>query len=126
MAYHWKNLNRFLNNVPEMWPKAAKLVARQRPFVDLHNLTFAFTNYLQNLSVQDKVAVLKSFSDLTHEQHSVDSAIEQMETGLNQLTEKQKTELIQSCTAYATKFGFPFVICVRQNEKNCTNSRWHP
>ncbi|XP_031629265.1 aminoacylase-1-like [Contarinia nasturtii] len=109
-------------NVVELWPRAAKSVVRQRPFGDLNQLLLAFSDYLENLSVDDKLAVLKSHPDLAgklldENQLSQESANEQSGAGLHLITDKQKEQLVKLNTEYSEKFGFPFVICVRQNNK---------
>lgn len=68
----------------------------------------------------DKVAVLQSHPDLAgklldENKLSSESATEQSLAGLDKLNAEKRTQLIQANTKYAQKFGFPFVICVRQN-----------
>lgn len=109
-------------NIVELWPQAAKAVVTQRPFDSRHSLHLAFATYLENLSIQEKVAVLQSHPDLAgklinENEISIDSTNEQNAAGLNQLTEQQKKELIKLSAEYTAKFGFPFVICVRQSNK---------
>lgn len=114
-------VNLFKNAV-ELWPDAAESVIQQRPFVNLNQLTSRFDEYLENLSEENKVAVLQSHPDLAgkfldENKLSNESAEEQALAGLDKLTTAKKIQLIQSNTEYAEKFGFPFVICVRQNNK---------
>lgn len=114
--------NDLFKNVVELWPQAADAVVSQRPFEHLHNLIFAFVDYLENLTVDDKIAVLKSHPDLAgkllaEDKLSEESAAEQAFAGLNRLTTDQQSDLIKLNTEYANKFGFPFVICVRQTNK---------
>lgn len=109
-------------NAVELWPHAAEFVVNQRPFGNLNDLVRHFSDYLENLSVTDKVAVLKSHPDLAgklldENKLSNESAQEQSLAGLDRLTAEKKTQLVQSNTEYSEKFGFPFVICVRQNNK---------
>ncbi|XP_055303619.1 2-oxo-4-hydroxy-4-carboxy-5-ureidoimidazoline decarboxylase-like [Sitodiplosis mosellana] len=109
-------------NVVELFPKAAKTVVLQRPFDSLNELTVAFNNYLENLDVAEKIAVLQSHPDLAgkllfENKLSVDSANEQAGAGLDKLTDEQKNQLVKLNAEYSEKFGFPFVICVRQNNK---------
>lgn len=109
-------------NVVELWPNAGDAVVLQRPFAHLHNLIFAFVDYLDNLNLNDKVAVLQSHPDLagkllTENKLSEESAAEQAFAGLNRLTDQQQLDLVELNQEYANKFGFPFVICVRQTNK---------
>lgn len=109
-------------NAVELWPAAAESVILQRPFVSLKQLTCRFEEYLDSLSEDDKVAVLQSHPDLAgkfvdQNKLSDESAEEQALAGLNKLTVAKKQQLVQLNKEYAEKFGFPFVICVRQNNK---------
>lgn len=109
-------------NAVELWPKATESVLLKRPFTDVDDLVFHFSNYLENLNVNDKVAVLQSHPDLAgklldENKLSDESAVEQALAGLNKLTVEKRSQLIQSNAEYSQKFGFPFVICVRQNNK---------
>lgn len=114
-------VNLFKNAV-ELWPQAAESTVQQRPFNSLNELVDHFSDYLENLSIDDRVAVLKSHPDLAgklldENKLSNESATEQSLAGLDKLTAEKKTQLVQSNTEYSEKFGFPFVICVRQNNK---------
>lgn len=119
------NSTEFLNifkNVIELWPKAAESVYKQKPFPSLTDFADKFDSYLESLSVEDKVAILCLHPDLTGkllDQNNVtqESAEEQASAGLNQLTAEQKKQLVQLNAEYRKKFDFPFVICVRQNNK---------
>ena len=130
-------------NVVELYPRAAQSVVLQRPFKSLNELIDAFNNYLEALKTAEKgaqkeklmwfsilnivfflflVAILQSHPDLAgkllfENKLSVDSANEQAAAGLNKLTDEQKNELVKLNAEYSEKFGFPFVICVRQNNK---------
>lgn len=114
-------VNLFTNAV-ELWPNAAETVVLKQPFASIDELVSYFTEYLERLSVDDKVAILQSHPDLAgklldENQLSNESAVEQALAGLNKLTPEERAQLIQSNTQYSQKFGFPFVICVRQNNK---------
>lgn len=109
-------------NVVELWPKAAEAVFQKHPFANHGELIAQFSDYLQNLSASNKVAILQSHPDLAgklldENKLSNESADEQLSAGLNQLTVEQSLEMLELNTKYKQKFGFPFVICVRQNNK---------
>lgn len=119
------NSGEFLNlfkNVVELWPAAAEIVQTKKPFKNLNEFINEFNSYLENLSVDDKIAVLRSHPDLAgklldENKLSEESAQEQASVGLDKLTAEQKTQLIQLNAEYYQKFIFPFVICVRQSNK---------
>lgn len=109
-------------NVVELWPKAAEAVFQKHPFANRSELIAQFTDYLQSLSTNNKVAVLQSHPDLAgklldENKLSNESTDEQLSAGLNQLTVNQSLQMLELNTKYKQKFGFPFVICVRQNNK---------
>lgn len=109
-------------NVVELWPKAAELVFLKHPFKNRTKLITHFNDYLKDLNINNKVAVLQSHPDLAgklldEKKLSNESTDEQMSAGLNQLTVKQSFQMLELNTKYKQKFGFPFVICVRQNNK---------
>lgn len=109
-------------NVVELWPKAAEFAYRFHPFADLLELLSKFEYYLETISIDDKIAILQSHPDLAgklldENKLSEESAQEQASVGLNELTAEQKLQLVQSNDIYRNKFGFPFVICVRQSKK---------
>lgn len=117
-----KQFEEVFKNVVELFSKAAKAIASQRPFDNLNELIISFNNYLENLNVTEKVFVLQSHPDLAgkllfENKLSTDSANEQTGAGLDKLTDDQKNQLIKLNAEYSEKFGFPFVICVRQNNK---------
>lgn len=125
-----ENVNKFsssefvhaFKNVVELWPNASETVFKKHPFADRTELITHFTGYLENLNISDKVTVLQSHPDLAgklmdENKLSNESTDEQISAGLNQLTVQQSLQMLELNTKYKEKFGFPFVICVRQNNK---------
>lgn len=109
-------------NAVELWPNAAESVTLQRPFVNLSQLISRFDEYLDSLGEEEKIAVLKSYPDLAGKllddnKLSNESTMEHALAGLDKLTPVKKQQLVQSNREYADKFGFPFIICVRQTNK---------
>ena len=47
-----------------------------------------------------------------------ESTAEQKHAGLDTMTENERAELSQLNSQYKQKFGFPFVICARENKKD--------
>lgn len=119
------SLTEFVNlfkNAIELWPKAPETIFLERPFTNRAKLISHFTDYLENLSINDKVAVLQSHPDLAgklldENKLSNESNDEQKSAGLNELNAEQSIQMIELNSKYKEKFGFPFVICVRQNNK---------
>lgn len=109
-------------NVIENWPQAAIHVATNRPFNDTNQLVQHFENYLSNLDDASKEKILQLHPDLagklaTEEKLTEESAQEQASAGLNAISNEQRQQLNELNEKYKKKYGFPFVICVRETNK---------
>ncbi|KAJ8725066.1 hypothetical protein PYW07_016024 [Mythimna separata] len=108
-------------NVIELCADAAVVVKKKRPFQDLTALCDAFQTYLEEIEVEDKLMILKLHPDLAGRlaaqgELTPESAGEQKAAGLDQLTTEQKRVMDESNQRYKAKFGFPFIICARENK----------
>ncbi|XP_028158073.1 2-oxo-4-hydroxy-4-carboxy-5-ureidoimidazoline decarboxylase-like [Ostrinia nubilalis] len=108
-------------NVVELCTDAAAQVQKKRPFQDVAELCKAFEEYLDNLSIEEKVVILKLHPDLAGRlaaqgELTKESKQEQRSAGLNDLTEEQRFTINNSNERYKSKFGFPFIICARENK----------
>lgn len=106
----------------ELWSEAAVFVSALSPFHTLEGLIRGFDVYLGQLNLFNKVNVLKHHPDLAGKLAetgglSVESQNEQKQAGLDHLSQKQKKDLAELNEEYKAKFGFPFVICVRETNK---------
>lgn len=109
-------------NVIESWPEAAKTVSQSLPIDNLEDLLDKFIRYLTALNDDAKTAILCLHPDLAgrlsdENRLTAESASEQASAGLNKLSTAQKNTLLARNEEYLKKFGFPFVICVRENNK---------
>lgn len=109
-------------NVIESWPEAAKNVSQSLPITNLQDLLDKFVNYLTALNDDAKTAILCLHPDLAgrlsdENRLTAESANEQASAGLDKLSTLQKHQLLARNAEYLKKFGFPFVICVRENNK---------
>lgn len=116
------DFQRIFHNVVELWPAAAAHVSTTLPFSNIEDLATHFQQYLDSIDNASKILILQSHPDLAGRllntnSLSVESANEQAIAGLNQLTSQQRLVLSDLNKQYRNKFGFPFVICVRQNNK---------
>uniref|UniRef100_A0A2A4J319 2-oxo-4-hydroxy-4-carboxy-5-ureidoimidazoline decarboxylase n=1 Tax=Heliothis virescens TaxID=7102 RepID=A0A2A4J319_HELVI len=108
-------------NVIELCTDAAVEVKKKRPFQDVTALCDAFQSYLEDISLADKVVILKLHPDLAGRlaargELTPESAGEQRAAGLDGLTAEQKRLIDESNQRYKLKFGFPFIICARENK----------
>ena len=104
----------------ETW--LAERVAAHRPFADVDTLYRAFEREVASASEAERIALIASHPDLGNKLAvgkplSADSIREQASAGLDRLTEDEYAEFHRLNSDYRTAFGFPFVICARENKK---------
>ena len=88
----------------------------------IHNKNWIHYEKWINVFVPVQAGILRCHPDLAGKlaqtgSLSAASTQEQREAGLLDATEEERRILDTNNQAYKTKFGFPFVICVRQNKK---------
>lgn len=101
------------------------IVARawsRRPFVSLDQFHQTLCSIMYQASVGQQVALLCSHPDLVGRAAQMGtlspaSASEQAAAGLDDLTPEEIATFQRYNQAYRTRFGFPFVICARENKK---------
>ncbi|XP_068628078.1 2-oxo-4-hydroxy-4-carboxy-5-ureidoimidazoline decarboxylase-like [Battus philenor] len=108
-------------NVIEHCKIASVTVNRLRPFKNVNELCDAFQKYLDEINEQEKLAILKSHPDLAGRlalrgELTPESTEEQRSAGLHDLSEEQKLLMDTRNERYKLKFGFPFIICARENK----------
>ncbi|XP_077297914.1 2-oxo-4-hydroxy-4-carboxy-5-ureidoimidazoline decarboxylase-like isoform X2 [Arctopsyche grandis] len=115
-----ENFVNIFSNVVESYNDAAKAVFSSRPFKDVETLCKAFSDHLENISIEDKLKVLRLHPILAGKQAdkgelTKESTEEQKAAKLNALDESTKGEFNTLNARYVDKFGFPFIICAREN-----------
>ena len=103
-------------------PHIARLGWRARPFLDLSSFHQALRAIVDTLSLEDKVALIRAHPDLVGRAAlagtlSDELTREQASAGLDRLTEAEIARFNDLNHRYHGKFGFPFVICARENKK---------
>ena len=73
-------------------------------------------------SIEDRLGVLRAHPDLAGKLAAAkrltsESSTEQAEAGLNSLTDKERTLFVELNESYTKKFGFPFILAVKQLQK---------
>lgn len=109
--------------VVESSPWLAALVWQARPFAGLEALTQAFAGALRGLPDNRQVDVVGAHPDLVGRAAlagtlNPDSTGEQAAAGLDRLSAEDVAEFQRLNAAYRAQFGFPFVICARENRKD--------
>jgi 2-oxo-4-hydroxy-4-carboxy-5-ureidoimidazoline decarboxylase len=93
-----------------------------RPFASVAALHQALCDVMYAAPVERQIALLRAHPDLVGRAAlagtlSPASTAEQAAAGLNRLTPDEIAVFQRYNTAYREKFGFPFVICARENKK---------
>lgn len=126
-----------LGGIFEHSPWVADAVAPSRPFASLDALHGAMVAAVEAADEAQKLALLRAHPDLAGKLARAGalteaSTAEQASAGLDRLTEEEFQRFTAFNIAYTEKFGFPFIIAVRENtkasilkafERRITNSR---
>jgi len=111
-----------LGQVMELAPWVAEEAFAARPFAGLAALHRAMTDAVRKSGEQRQRALIEGHPDLAgraaraHEL-SADSAAEQAGAGLDRLSEDEFATFNRLNDAYRSKFGMPFIVCVRRHGK---------
>ena len=98
------------------WPVAE--AAKARPFDSLYAMRHALHGALFDASPDRQLALIRAYPDLAPRiALGPQSAVDQAWAGLNKLTPEEYDEFDRLNEAYSAKFGFPFLICVREHTK---------
>lgn len=112
-----------LAEIYEKSPWVAERAFASRPFATVAALTRAMAEAVAAAAPEEKLALVRSHpdlagkaaraGDLTHA-----SRAEQGALGLDRLSDAEYARFERLNEAYAKKFGFPFVICVRRQTRD--------
>ena len=111
------------SSIIEHTPLAAATVWSYRPYDSLATLHKAFADFIQvDLFPAARTGVIRCYPDLAGKiaqsnQLSAESTVEHKAAGLLELSDSEREELTVLNERYKEKFGFPFVICARENKK---------
>jgi len=94
----------------------------RRPFASADALHRALCDVMEAASEERRVALLRAHPDLVGRAAlagtlGAASAAEQAAAGLDRLSPEEVATFQQLNAAYRATFGFPFVICARENKK---------
>jgi 2-oxo-4-hydroxy-4-carboxy-5-ureidoimidazoline decarboxylase len=103
-------------------PWIARAAAAARPFADRNALLAAMVAIVEGAGEAAQVALIAAHPDLAGRvaregRLTAASAAEQAGAGLGALTPSEIGRFDADNVAYRTRFGFPFVICARENTK---------
>jgi 2-oxo-4-hydroxy-4-carboxy-5-ureidoimidazoline decarboxylase len=112
-----------LGDIYEHAPWVAEAVAGQRPFATLAALHEAMTAAVRAAAREQRLTFIKGHPDLAGKAARAgditsDSKAEQASAGLDRLSEQEFTDFHRLNDSYRTKFGIPFIVCVRRHTKD--------
>lgn len=95
---------------------------QERPFADLADLHRALYAVMQSAPVEQQIALIRAHPDLVGKAAlagslTPESTSEQAAAGLDRLTAEEIATFQELNRRYHERFGFPFVICARENKK---------
>jgi 2-oxo-4-hydroxy-4-carboxy-5-ureidoimidazoline decarboxylase len=110
---------RVVGPVFEHSPWIANDAAANRPFADLDELHRQLCQVVRAASAEKQLGLIKAHPDLAARGVlTAESAREQTSAGLDKLQPEESSAIQLQNQAYREKFGFPFVICARLNNKD--------
>jgi 2-oxo-4-hydroxy-4-carboxy-5-ureidoimidazoline decarboxylase len=92
--------------------------ADERPFVNREELFASLCQTVRKASDDEKISLIRAHPDLVGTQLlTTESQSEQATAGLDRLTPEEIRRFREYNSRYRERFGFPFVICARLNQK---------
>jgi len=106
----------------ELSPWVVERAWDERPFDSLEAMHQAMMSVLDAAPLADKLALIRAHPELAGKaaiarQLTAESNAEQASAGLDRLTPEEYARFHELNAAYGARFGFPFIIAVRLNDK---------
>jgi len=103
-------------------PWIAERAWNNRPFASVGDLHEKLTRVVAESNMEEKLSLVRAHPDLVGKlardgKLTRESSTEQSAAGLNRLSPDEIAAFEKFNAEYRSKFGFPFVICARQNRK---------
>lgn len=113
---------RVLSSLFEGSPWIVRQAWYARPFTSLTQLYEALCQVMDQAPVEQQVALIEAHPDLVGQAAlagtlTPESTSEQASVGLDRLSPEEIATFTRLNQTYHGRFGFPFVICVRENKK---------
>ena len=112
-----------LANIFEYSPWIAERVASARPFAGVRPLFEAMKVAVDRAPSELRLALIKAHPDLANKTQraaglTAESSAEQNSVGLDRLSDAEYEAFERVNNAYRSKFGFPYIVCVRRHTKD--------
>jgi 2-oxo-4-hydroxy-4-carboxy-5-ureidoimidazoline decarboxylase len=106
----------------ELSPWVVTRAHAAKPFANRDALHTAMMAVLEGAPAADRLALIRAHPELAGKAAiaktlTAESQSEQASAGLDRLTPEEFARFHELNAAYGAKFGFPFIICVRLNDK---------
>ncbi len=111
-----------LGGVFERSPWVAESVAAARPFATVEALHQAMVEAVRRAPPERQLSLLQAHPDLAGKEAQIGaltahSNAEQKSAALDRLSREEMATITSRNAAYRARFGFPFIICVRNHDK---------
>uniref|UniRef100_UPI0037E947BE 2-oxo-4-hydroxy-4-carboxy-5-ureidoimidazoline decarboxylase n=1 Tax=Semicossyphus pulcher TaxID=241346 RepID=UPI0037E947BE len=121
-ALPYEDFVNIFGNVVEKCPIITAAVWSRRPFVSLAALETAIGEFIDALPESGKEGILRCHPDLAGRDLQSgtltrESREEQAGAGMDALNSAESSRMSRLNDEYKERFGFPFVICARMNDK---------
>src|ERR1700753_827660 len=112
-----------LANIFEYSPWVAEQAFASRPFAGINALFAAMKTAVERGSQDQRLALVKSHPDPANKPQRAagltpESTSEQNSVGLDRLSDAEYEAFERVNNAYRSKFGFPYIVCVRRQTKD--------
>ena len=112
-----------LANIFEHSPWIAEQAAAARPFAGVRQLHEAMTAAVDRAPPEARLALIQAHPDLADKTQraaglTAESDAEQHSVGLDRLSGAEYEAFERVNDAYRSKFGFPYIVCVRRHTKD--------
>jgi len=112
-----------LANIFEYSPWIAEHAAAARPFGGINQLFAAMKAAVDRAPAELRLALIKAHPDLANKTQraaglTAESSAEQNSVGLDRLSDAEYDAFERVNNAYRSKFGFPYIVCVRRHTKD--------
>jgi 2-oxo-4-hydroxy-4-carboxy-5-ureidoimidazoline decarboxylase len=112
-----------LANIFEHSPWIAEQAASARPFAGVNQLFATMRTAVERAPPELRLALIKAHPDLANKTQraaglTAESNAEQNSVGLDRLSDAEYEAFERVNNAYRSKFGFPYIVCVRRHTKD--------
>lgn len=112
-----------LANIFEYSPWIAEQATAARPYAGVKALLAAMKDAVDRAPAEQQMTLIKAHPDLANKTQraaglTAESSAEQNSLGLDRLSDAEFEAFERVNNAYRTKFGFPYIVCVRRHTKD--------